>query len=117
VQWLVLNSYHVHLKMMDNWKPYLCNVDEKLASILVNLGLRESLPISSKPWLLWVWVHLQSPRPDGLSDSKEAATLYQIEDALAPFLARECRAILSGREFCRQLPRQSLAGTVSCAYD
>jgi uncharacterized protein (TIGR01619 family) len=83
--------------MTDNWKPYLCNVNEKLASILVNLGLRESVPISSKPWLLWVWVHFQSPRPDGLSDSKEAPTLYEIEDALAPSLARECRAILSGR--------------------
>jgi uncharacterized protein (TIGR01619 family) len=32
-----------------------------------------------------------------MSDSKEAPTLYEIEDALSPFLARECRAILSGR--------------------
>ena len=83
--------------MTDNWKPYLCNVNGKLASILVDLGLRESVPISSKPWLLWVWVHFQSPRPDGLSDSKEAPTLYKIEDSLAPSLVRECRAILSGR--------------------
>jgi uncharacterized protein (TIGR01619 family) len=83
--------------MTDNWKPYICNVNEKLASILVNLGLRESVPISSKPWLLWVWVYFQSPRADGLSDSKEAPTLYKIEDALAPALSRECRAILSGR--------------------
>ena len=83
--------------MTDNWKPYLCNVNGKPASILVNLGLRESVPISSKPWLLWVWVYFQSPRPDGLSDGKEAPTLYKIEDALAPSLARECQAILSGR--------------------
>jgi hypothetical protein len=32
-----------------------------------------------------------------LSDGKEAPTLYKIEDALAPSLALECRAILSGR--------------------
>jgi uncharacterized protein (TIGR01619 family) len=32
-----------------------------------------------------------------MSDSKEAPTLYEIEDALSPSLARECRAILSGR--------------------
>jgi uncharacterized protein (TIGR01619 family) len=83
--------------MTDNWKPYLCNVNGKLASVLVNLGLRESVPISSKPWLLWVWVYFQSPRPDGLSDGREAPTLYKIEDALAPSLTRECRAILSGR--------------------
>jgi uncharacterized protein (TIGR01619 family) len=84
-------------EMTDNWKPYLCKVNGKPASILVNLGLRESVPMSSKPWLLWVWVCFQSPRPDGLSDGKEAPTLYKIEDALAPTLARECGAILSGR--------------------
>jgi uncharacterized protein (TIGR01619 family) len=83
--------------MTDNWKPYVCNVNGKLASVLVNLGLRESVPIPSKPWLLWVWVYFQSPRPDGLSDSKEAPTLYKIEDALTPSVARECQAILSGR--------------------
>ena len=83
--------------MTDNWKPYLCNVNSKLASLLVNLGLRDSAPITSKPWLLWVWVYLQSPRTDGLSDSKEAPTLYKIEDALTPFLADACQAILCGR--------------------
>lgn len=83
--------------MTDNWKPYLCNVNDKLASILVNLGLRNSVPILSKPWLLWVWVYFQTPRPDGLSDSKEAPALYKIEDALTSSLARECQTILSGR--------------------
>jgi uncharacterized protein (TIGR01619 family) len=83
--------------MTDNWKPYICNVNGRLASILVNLGLRNSVPISSKPWLLWVWVYSQAPRPDGLSDSKEAPTLYKIEDALTSALTRECQTILSGR--------------------
>ena len=68
--------------MTDNWTPDLCKVNDKLASILVNLGLRDSVPITSKPWLLWVWVYFQSPRPDGLSDSEEAPILYEIEDAL-----------------------------------
>jgi len=51
--------------MTENWKPYLCNVNGKIASIFVDLGLRESVPIGSKPWLLWTWVHFQSPRADG----------------------------------------------------
>jgi uncharacterized protein (TIGR01619 family) len=84
-------------EMADNWKPYLCNVNGKLASILVNLGLRDSAPITSKPWLLWMWVYFQSPRPDGLSYTEEAPTLYKIEDALTVRAARACRAILSGR--------------------
>jgi hypothetical protein len=69
--------------MGDNWKPYLCNVSGKLASIFVNLGLRGDVPIAAKPWLLWTWVYFQTPRSDGLSDSKEAPTLNKIEDALA----------------------------------
>jgi len=62
--------------MTENWKPYLCTVNGKLVSIFVNLGLREEVPIASKPWLLWTWVYLQTPRDDGLSDSKEAPTLF-----------------------------------------
>ena len=83
--------------MSENWKPYLCNVNGKIASIFVDLGLRESVPIGSKPWLLWTWVHFQSPRADGLSDSKEAPTLYKIEDALNLCVSRACTAIPCGR--------------------
>jgi hypothetical protein len=83
--------------MTDNWKPYLCNVNGKLASILVNLGLRDLVPITSKPWLLWVWIYFQSPRADGLSDGNEAPTLYAIEDALSPRLSHACQAIPCGR--------------------
>jgi uncharacterized protein (TIGR01619 family) len=83
--------------MTDNWKPYLCNVNGKLASVFVNLGLRDSVPIASKSWLLWVWVYFQSPRADGLSDGKEAPTLYKIEDALTLCLSRACQALLCGR--------------------
>jgi uncharacterized protein (TIGR01619 family) len=83
--------------MADNWKPYLCNVNGKIASIFVNLGLRESAPMASKPWLLWTWVYFLTPRPDGLSDSKEAPTLYQIEDAVNLSVSTACRAIPCGR--------------------
>jgi uncharacterized protein (TIGR01619 family) len=83
--------------MTDNWKPYLCEVNNKVASIFVNLGLRNSAPVMSKPWLLWMWVHFQTPRADGLSDGKEAPTLYKIEDALNLCVSRICRAIPCGR--------------------
>jgi hypothetical protein len=39
--------------MADNWKAYLCTVNFKLASIRVNLGLRDDESLSKK-WLLWV---------------------------------------------------------------
>ncbi len=30
--------------MTDNWKSYICRVNESLASIFVNLGLRDEVP-------------------------------------------------------------------------
>jgi len=93
----MVSSYHVSSAMDDNWKTYLCNVNGKLASIVVNLGLRKAVPVASKPWLLWTWVYFQSPRTDGLSDNKEAPTLYKIEDALILCVSRACQAILCGR--------------------
>ena len=83
--------------MTENWKAYFCNVNDKLASIFVNLGLRGEVPIESKPWLLWTWVYFQKPRADGLSDSKEAPTLYKIEDALNACVSPACDAISCGR--------------------
>jgi uncharacterized protein (TIGR01619 family) len=83
--------------MTDNWKSYICRVNESLASIFVNLALRDEVPMLSKQWLLWVWVYFRSPRPDGLSDSREAPTLFKIEDALTAHVPRTCRALLSGR--------------------
>jgi uncharacterized protein (TIGR01619 family) len=79
------------------WKTYLCNVNSKPASILVNLDLMESVPITTKPWLLWAWVYFKSPRRDGLSDSGEAPTLYEIEDALIAHISEACQAIPCGR--------------------
>lgn len=83
--------------MTENWRSYFCNVNDRLASIFVNLGLKNDVPILSKPWLFWVWVYFRSPRPDGLSDSKEAPEMFKIEDALTQQLSRSCGAILSGR--------------------
>lgn len=83
--------------MSDRWDFYLCRVNDALASISLNLGLRPDVPQAQRPQLLWVWVPLRSPRPDGLSAKEEADTLWAIEDALKPALARECDATLVGR--------------------
>jgi hypothetical protein len=64
---------------------------------MVDLGFRGLAPIESKPWLLWVWVYMQTPRSDGLSSSAEAPKLYEIEDALELQLGRSVGAEFAGR--------------------
>ena len=105
--------------MTENWKSYFCNVNSKLASIALNLSLNEDIPIESKPWLLWVWVYLQRPRPDGLSDQSEFETISAIEDQLAKRLASICEAVEAGRittdgrrEFYFYVPKSPLDASV-----
>ena len=82
--------------MTDQWNFYLCTVNDKLASIYLNLGLANEAPVLSKPYLLWVWVYLKSPRPDGLTTNQEAQVMYKIEDELSAQLASSSEAQLAG---------------------
>lgn len=95
----------------QNWSFYLCNVNDRLASIAVDLALRSQVPVVSKPWLLWIWVYFNSPRPDGLSDSSEAPTLFEIEDALRPRLSNTCNALFCGRITTQGLHRGGASST------
>jgi uncharacterized protein (TIGR01619 family) len=83
--------------MSDNWNTYICNVNDKLASIFVDIGIRPDVPDESRPWLLWVWVYFKKPRPDGLSSSEEFKVLISLEDQLVASMEQTCNAILSGR--------------------
>jgi uncharacterized protein (TIGR01619 family) len=83
--------------MSDRWNSYICKVNDKLASIFVDLGIRQTVPDEGRPWLLWVWVYFRQSRPDGLSSSQEFETLACLEDKLVTALEQKCHAVLSGR--------------------
>lgn len=83
--------------MSDEWDFYFAKVNDAVASIFVDLGLRPDAPNEKRPWLLWVWVEMRSPRPDGLSSGEEAPTLYRIEESLNAMIPPTCGAQLVGR--------------------
>lgn len=83
--------------MTEHWAAYFCNVNGKLASIFLDLDLRNTVPDAGRPWLLWVWVYFRHPRPDGLSSSEEFDSLCMIEDKLTAATKRGCGAVLAGR--------------------
>jgi hypothetical protein len=82
--------------LKSHWANYFTNVNGSLASIRLDLGWYIELPIPSKQWLAYVWVDFRSPRPDGLSDSGEAPTLYVIEDMLTAEFDRAFEATFVG---------------------
>jgi uncharacterized protein (TIGR01619 family) len=81
----------------EDWDFYFSNVNDVPSSLMVNLSAIRRAPDPAKPWLLWVWVHMLDPRPDGFSSSTEAPMLFEIEDQLKERLSVACGAELLGR--------------------
>jgi hypothetical protein len=81
----------------DTWDFYIAQLNGKVASIFVDLGIREAAPDASSPWLLWAWVNFNSPREDGLYNPEEADALSQIEDSLSEAVGDSVGGTLVGR--------------------
>jgi regulator of RNase E activity RraB len=83
--------------MSDAWDFYFANVNDVVASLFVDLGIRGSVPDPKRSWLLWSWVYFRQARDDGLSTSEEAPILHEIEDALTQAVKEITEAELVGR--------------------
>jgi len=83
--------------MSDEWDFYFAKVNDAVSSIFVDLGLRPDAPNEKRPWLLWVWIEMLSPRADGLSSAEEAPRLHEIEESLNSMVPPVCGAQLVGR--------------------
>jgi len=68
--------------MTDNWDFYFLNVDDKAASIFVDLGAAPLVPDASLPYMAYVRLKMNSPRADGLSSNEEYDTLNAIENLI-----------------------------------
>ena len=66
--------------MPNKWDSYFANVNGELASLFVDLGIRDKSPDPGRPHLVWCWVYMNQPREDGLSSADEAQTLWTIEE-------------------------------------
>jgi hypothetical protein len=68
--------------MTDNWDFYALRVDSEPASIFVDLGIQFQAPLSSHQHMAYVRLHMNQPRPDGLSSKEEFDTLIDIEESI-----------------------------------
>lgn len=81
----------------EQWEFYFSNVNDKLGSLLVDLGLHKVAPIADKPNVVWVSIKMNKPREDGLSSQEESVLLGEIEDALVDKIVSKHNAIYAGR--------------------
>jgi len=83
--------------MSDTWDFYFAHVNNDFASLFVDLGLVDQAPDDSKPWLLWAWVHMQSPGEAGMVTDEEAPQMDAIEEALMEAVEDATAGELVGR--------------------
>jgi regulator of RNase E activity RraB len=83
--------------LSDEWDFYFARVNDAVSSIFVDLGIRGDVPMEKRPWLLWILVQLQAPKPDGLATNEEARTLHEIGAALGSTISATCGAQLVAR--------------------
>lgn len=81
----------------EEWEFYFSNVDEKLGSIFVDLGLLKIAPMLNRPNVVWVSIKMNNPREDGLSSHEESGPLGDIEDVLVNNINAKHNSIYVGR--------------------
>ncbi len=83
-------------KIEQNWEFYFTNIDDKPASIALNLALKDILPIKKLPILSWISVKLNNPTENGLTTDEEAEILGNLEDEMLKLISGESN-IFMGR--------------------
>jgi len=81
----------------EKWDFYFTNVDDKLGSIYLDLGLKSIAPIKSQPNVMWISIKMNNPREDGLSSQEESSKLFDIEDKLVDALKQKFDLTFVGR--------------------
>lgn len=81
---------------LGGWNFYQCNINDKIASVYLNLDLFEYSGKTKYPNLNWYWIKLNKPREDGLSSDEEYDSLIQHEDKLIEYIEDDT-IIFAGR--------------------
>lgn len=88
---------HSKVEHQEEWEFYFSNVNGKLGSLFVDLGLHKVAPMVDKPNVVWVSIKMNNPREDGLSSQEESELLNKIEDALVDKITSKHNSIYVGR--------------------
>lgn len=82
---------------IPEWDFYFSNVDNKLSSLFLDLGLYKVAPIENKPNFAWISIQMNNALGDGLTSSGESELLGEIEDKLVAKLHSKFNSMYVGR--------------------
>ncbi len=86
--------------LSDNWDFYFYTIDEKLASVFLDLGIADGAPLKEYQNLAYDRVFMNQPRADGLSSNDETDFLNTLEDQLESTLSADDASVYVGRSTC-----------------
>ena len=66
----------------QDWEFYPCQVDDHPASIFLNLGYAEHLPLTDSPTLLVIGLQMLEPGDHGIGVEPDVRTLFAAEDVI-----------------------------------
>ena len=81
----------------QEWDYYFSNVDNKLSSLFLDLGLYKVAPLEDKSNFVWISIKMNSAGDDGLSSSGESELLGKIESKLVAKLQSKFHSTYVGR--------------------
>lgn len=83
--------------MSQDWDFYFLRVDDKPASIFVDLGLANEAPLERFPYMAYVQLQMNAPRADGLSSREEFDSLKTVEGLFERALSKPGDTMYVGR--------------------
>ncbi len=83
--------------MSETWEFYFTRIEDKPASLLVDLGIHPHVPLADKSQLVWIDLHLQEFQADGFSTQSESERLASLEDQLTAAMLHQADALFVGR--------------------
>ncbi|MDX2249724.1 MAG: DUF695 domain-containing protein [Bacteroidia bacterium] len=81
----------------SEWDFYFCTIEDKPASIMLDLALIHTIPVAEKTEFIQVMIDLNFPNEHGLTNPAEAEILYIMEDHLAEHISATLGGIYAGR--------------------
>ena len=81
----------------QDWDFYFTNIDDKPASVGLNLALNDTAPLANKAYCFWIILPFQQSDSLGFPLEKENETLNKLEDELEVFLQTKSQTIYAGR--------------------
>ncbi|MBA2113222.1 DUF695 domain-containing protein [Bremerella alba] len=82
--------------MSDDWNAYLTQIEDSIASILLDMGIVSDVPDPQRKWLVRVLIPLQQPDDYGLTSNEEFAAIQPLEEGIVETIEEALDAVHVG---------------------